>query len=809
MKKSLHATRLLLAQLKLAAMVAVFGALSTSSVAAQGNNGSEDDEVYVLNPFVVETDSVQGYATTSSLGASRIAVPVTELASTTVTINENLIEDTLAQDLRDTLNLIAGVVHGNQGTGNQLSQIFSLRGYTVNSATRDGLPSLMFTTVGGFDYSLVQRIEIIKGPNGVIYGSHNPGGVVNITSKMPLSEPMTKIEARVGSFDYYRAALDHSGLSSDKKFGYRLAATYWDWDGPAELPNEPGGTLVFNPSVSYSFDNGFRVWGYYAHVNDEATNRRPRLSYGFGMRTDEHLGRPVPHRRIAEEGETYSNLWQNLSSVEIDAFEVGTDKAFATDTFSGAFRFVARHEERLSNASRIRGTGQRNYLAANDVLIGTESRDLTIAQVDDELVRITRNSTRWDDLLNDTEQNFVGLDLTFDLNFLGARHQILTYAQWTDVETSDSIRTTDVNFTTLPQSVLDEFGWDNGRIEMWPNPTYAPINTEFMREFGGESLDRGTTVSTNEIFAWGAMDRISFLDNRLIFIGGLRHDSVDQSSVFSVELNPLIERSTLKDSDWTQKLGAVGKIYDTEKGEVALFYNNGETFTIESRIDKRKETQGQALPNRNTSTDEIGLKIDLFDSRVAATISYFDTEETNFLVGRRDDLAGTVTGIPAPEGSILGEAYLAPAGIRTSEGFEMDVTVSPLLGLNLVLSYSNIDTELTEGRVVGVPDETFGAFIHYRFQEGFLNGFSIAWQYNAWGDSDMEPSFAAPATDRSQLDGDSVQHLILGYELNENWKFGFKIDNLWDDFVVRPSTFWTGIGLEPERSFRLSVEYRM
>lgn len=770
---------------------------------AQQVSDSVEDDVVVLNPFTISSDSIKGYATTSSLGASRIAVPITELASSTITINENLISDTVAQDLRDTFNMVAGVTHGNAGTGNQISQLPSIRGYNLSEAQRDGLPSLMFTESGGFDYSLAERMEIVKGPAGVLYGSHSPGGVVNITSKTPLAQPKTMVEGRIGSFSRYRGSVDTSGLSQDGKLGYRFAGTYWDWDGPTSRPNEPGATTIINPSLSYELAEGLKIWAWYAHVDDQASNRRTANTYGFGMRTPEHLGRPVPHERILNQ----SNLWHNLSGVEIDSIEIGLEKVFSSTVFDGAFRLVARSEERDSDGSRIRGTGGRNYLAANDVLIGTESRDLTYAQVDDELVRITRNASRFDDRGNVTERDFIGADFTLNFDTGPVSQSLLTYVQYFDQTDVGRSRTIDISFPTLPAEVLAANGWDNGRIEVWPNATYAPIDLAFMQEYGGASIDRGSTTASDEQFAWGIMDRVSILDDRLIAIAGLRYDSVDGFSEFRVENNPNVTTSPLTDSEWSSKYGLVGKIYEGEHGEVSLFYNNAETFTIETRVDTRIATQGQSLPNRITTTNEFGLKTSLFGSRVVATIAVFDNEESNFLLSQRDDLAGTITGIPAPPGSILGEPYLAPAGTRSTEGWDIDLALNPVDGLDVILGYGEVDAAVTDGAIITIPEFTLGALLRYEVQNGPLEGFSAAWQFSQWGESEMDPGFSEPATDRTYLAGDSVHNLILGYRYNEHWNFRLKVANALDEYVVYPSQFWTAIGIAAERNYTFSASY--
>src|SRR5688500_20162901 len=66
-------------------------------------------EVIELSKFEVSATANRGYVTTSSMSASRIAVPITELPASVVVINEKLIADTVAFELRDTLSLVSGI----------------------------------------------------------------------------------------------------------------------------------------------------------------------------------------------------------------------------------------------------------------------------------------------------------------------------------------------------------------------------------------------------------------------------------------------------------------------------------------------------------------------------------------------------------------------------------------------------------------------------------------------------------------------------------------------------------------------------
>src|SRR4051812_48554786 len=81
----------------------------TSTVSSASSQPKTDETPVQLSAFEVAADAAQGYATTSATSASRLAVPITELSTSVIVINEKLIADLVAVDPEDTLNLIGGV----------------------------------------------------------------------------------------------------------------------------------------------------------------------------------------------------------------------------------------------------------------------------------------------------------------------------------------------------------------------------------------------------------------------------------------------------------------------------------------------------------------------------------------------------------------------------------------------------------------------------------------------------------------------------------------------------------------------------
>lgn len=77
----------------------------------------------------------------------------------------------------------------------------------------------------------IERIEVLKGPQGSTYGRNAIGGAVNITTKTPTNEYENRIQAGVAEGLFYSLAGVSSGPIVDDKLLYRAAVVYKDDDG--------------------------------------------------------------------------------------------------------------------------------------------------------------------------------------------------------------------------------------------------------------------------------------------------------------------------------------------------------------------------------------------------------------------------------------------------------------------------------------------------------------------------------------------------------------------------------------------------
>lgn len=765
----------------------------------QPGTPARDAEALQLSAFEVREETGSGYATSSSMTVSRIATKNTEIPVSAIVINERLIEDTLAVGIEETFNLISGMHHGNAGTGNQENNDFSLRGYTGSTASRDGVDDSLFTGAGGFDYSFVERIEVVKGPNGILYGTHMPGGVVNIVSKRPRARAFTKLSAMAGSWGFWRGEIDTSQfIDKDKRFSYRIAGAVSNTRGPIDWPGDPRlGFRGINSSILYRGKTGLEVWLWTAFVRD-SSSRAKHVVPGFATSVPVSASVPGPtgvplYDETVLSGGAGQNLIHAYSKVNTDTYELGSSKSFKFGPISLDARLIGRYRNQLSDASRVRATPDNKYLDAQGNLLNTglDNRFTNIATVQGRIASIYRERFQYDHRPVSRRDHNYGLDLNFTYTTGFVRHQTLVAGTYSvgHIDSDNS------NYVVNNGALLRAYGFETtgnlGRVFTYPidRVIYDISREDVMRDANAPSLQR--TLTDNETYGVGFMQRMGVLKNRVILVAGGRIQRVQSNQGRWDYVQQGVPTRTLQ-AKTSRKPGISGlvKFYQGEFGEAMAFANFNQTYTPVFTIDQRLATFGEKFPDRVAKANEFGIKLDLNRSRIVATASVFNNEETNYLVTIRDDNPGTITGRPD-------QNYQAPVGTRTSKGFEMDVNFKIWNGLEAIVSYGKVDTTLANGRrAEAIPYDTAGALVNYRWRTGWLKGFSTAYNYSRWGKSRLN------SRTYWEIDGGERHNLIFGYRWGRA-DIRLRIENIFDVRDPQPSSFDQSIAITNPTNYRL------
>ncbi|WP_324610761.1 TonB-dependent siderophore receptor, partial [Achromobacter xylosoxidans] len=97
-----------------------------------------------------------------------------------------------------------------------LTTAYYARGFKVDSYEQDGVPVLMGNQAASpQDMAVYERVEILRGANGLLHGAGNPAATVNLVRKRPQREFAFSGALSAGSWDRYRAEADLGGPLND------------------------------------------------------------------------------------------------------------------------------------------------------------------------------------------------------------------------------------------------------------------------------------------------------------------------------------------------------------------------------------------------------------------------------------------------------------------------------------------------------------------------------------------------------------------------------------------------------------------
>jgi len=181
------------------------------------------------SPAVVEIRGSMDYLGESGQAstATRTDQSLMDVAQSVQVIGPTVLEDLQIRNLDEALSLVSGIAQAPTRAGTQ--DAFVRRGFTGESSggtLRDGVRSIQARNFS----ATTDRIEVLKGPASTLYGIQEPGGVINVVSKAPLSRKRTELQVDTDEAGGYGAEFDHSGPIAGTDWSYRLVASTEDRD---------------------------------------------------------------------------------------------------------------------------------------------------------------------------------------------------------------------------------------------------------------------------------------------------------------------------------------------------------------------------------------------------------------------------------------------------------------------------------------------------------------------------------------------------------------------------------------------------
>ncbi|SDS20162.1 TonB-dependent receptor [Christiangramia echinicola] len=668
-------------------------------------------------------------------------------------ITSELLNEQIVTNFDDALKNSSGITKlwESTGRGGDGAGYYSLRGFPVQPTLVNGLQAV---TNGSPDPANIENIEVIKGPSGTLYGSSliSYGGLINITTKRPYDFFGGNISYTLGSFGLNRVAADiNTPLDKDGDVALRLNTAYQTQNSFQDAGHS--NSLFIAPSLKYKVNEKLSFLVNTEFYDGESTN--PTMLF---------VDRGAP-----------------LTVTNIEELNYDTSRSFTSNdltlenpTYSlqGQMNYEL-NENWTSQTAISRGSakskGYYSYLYESTRFF--EGLDEGI------VLRRYMNNQNSTTLTTDLQQNFIG-----DFEIFGMRNRMVAGLDYFQRETIDNgtgyVSNGDVyignaglqNVNEVVFGITDEASYitdgDSGILST------AAVDGLL------ENTDRNNTTTKEDIYS-AYVSNVLNITPALTAMASLRIDQFENESNSQTALSPKF-----------------GVVYQPIIDKVSVFANYMDGFSnvapSEAINQETGETRRITFDPEHASQFEFGTKLNFFNDKLFATLSYYDIQVENIVLGSGFEVTQD--------------------GTQYSRGFEARITASPLEGLNLVAGYSHNNSKVTEatenddflGRrpESAGPEDLANLWASYRFNDGLVDGFGIGFGGNYASENMV---FNRNTAGVFTLPSYTVLNAAVFYDVDK-FSINLKLNNLTNEDYFNG---WSTINPQAPRNFAAALTYKL
>jgi len=703
------------------------------STYAQETTAPNDDEIFHLSPFSVnESANIGRYQAVEASSGSRIRMNLMDSTQSISVLTNEFLRDIDTTQLLDAVKYTAGIGVSNSSN---IMDIMNIRGFQdYGRSTVDGLTQAIYINQ---DPIIIERMEVVKGPNAIIAPQGLPGGVINNVTKKPLFTNKGSASYQVGRYDSNRAEVDANYVVKDDKLALRVVGAVTDAD--RYLNDTAYQNITVMPMLTYRFSQAAELTAQVIAFNGNASDGQSPMSPYAAGRSNIRILDGIPR----DFGMLGRNLTRHESGQRVQLFFTGQ----ITDKLST--RVAAKWAERSARVSAM-DLGKLYDASGNEAPVV-------------ELNPIT-GEWEWNGTFNDNPRytlpgsvawitsDFANLqnDFVFEHNAQGWKSQ--TVVGYAINYSSEHNRGKD----HTPSALLD-----------FKDPNYTPplytLKPDWSYNFS--SVNRSQQVYLYQVF--------NLFDDRLVLSG-----SLSQNRYFSSNKENLGTSYTPEKAEVS--LPSAGIVYKITP-EVSLYYGYSEQEILGAA------NLVQLIPSHTSPTrqHEGGLRLKLFDGRLYTTLTYFDILQDGVWSESTENYVDPT----APKKPAL-------RSTRTAKGFEFEFAWSPTKNISVIGSYTDFKNRDQDNMVYGnVAERMAGIWGTYAFSDtGPLRGLSVGLGANYVGEraGDTQGSYTTPPPGFPPV---RVQPVFwypsytlveanVSYRFNKHWKAQLNIKNLLDrDYI--------------------------
>jgi iron complex outermembrane receptor protein len=743
----------------------IFASAATTTLPAQSAR-KPDDEVVKLSTFEVSGEKPNRYQASDVTSGGRIRTAIFDSPQTINVVTDALLKDVGAVRILDALKFIPGVTESTIPNG--LDRL-TVRGFQIDGSTIDGFYDI---TQANVDPVIIERIEVIKGPNAILSPTGSPGGTVNNVTKKPLFvAPQNSVRLDYGVFDAGSIEVDSTGRigQSDSKFAYRVVAAYRDYD--SYYGNTSTKRHTFAPSLSYLINPSTKLT-----VQAEFSDSQ---SGGYlGIPLDPSVGstnKAVLLAGVSPTAAVYADdIYRRDKKTSYQAFLTSE----LTEHLST--RVAARHNEYfLDDQSLVFNAiggagGARNPqtgLWTPGVIYGP-SPTFTPSPAPAPSRSFTRSG-----------------------NHRTATDKTIKFQNdWVYKRTINGIvSTTGAGFAYGRRKPATAQGLINSLLSNTPlnfdNIVLTPLT-----ETGTVSIKENIFELTKQYYA---NQSLSLMNDRIILSGGVSHFDARNSTI---RLLPGASSVYIDNNKNTLNYGIVVK----PTKDISLFFGHSENASPVSTNASPVGTPDFSVGEQN----EFGARVRLLEGRLQVAATHFDITQSAFSV---PNPANLVFPPPVPPAPLL-------YSDRAAKGWELEFTFEVAKGFTIIGNYTDFtNRDPNDVPFRGTAETSAAAWARYEFQGDSFRGWNVSLGANYVGErpGDSGSGFTAASTPTKlipnqpsfYLSARTLVDLSFGYT-RPTWSIQANVDNVFDtDYLAAGLTrtlVYPGTGI----NFRASVGYK-
>ncbi|MCT3759614.1 TonB-dependent receptor [Elizabethkingia anophelis] len=677
-------------------------------------------------------------------------------------VTHEIIEQQQAKQLSDVLQNVNGI-YVTSSRGNSQDS-FGGRGFILGNDNifKNGarVNSGVFPEVSG-----LERVEVLKGANAMLYGNTAAGGIINMVTKKPRFQTGGSFSLSGGSWNTYKPTFDVYGPIS-KDVAFRLNGTY---------------------ETAKSFRD---------HVSSEKIYLNPSILFNIGKKS-----------QLIVEGDYLINNFTpdfGIGSITNKDGSYSMNTLLPRNAFLGAnwqYQDVKQASTNITFNHQISNNWSLNVI--------TSYQNYTKDYFSTERVQWEydkNNRLNWKRPLNKTynEQNYTSFqaNVNGEFNTEKINHKVLIGAD-SDYGAADSYTYFNPsNNKTYGTGYIYGTGGGNGILYLDDTSTWSSGSIP------ASAIQDRNRIRTRRVGVY-VQDFIS-LTKEFKVLAGLRWSYIQNmptiNTNFRTNTKKLVDNSSTSDQALSPKVGLVYMPNDN----LSLFATYTNSFSANTGYDINRST----LKPTTIDQYEVGIKKNLWNNAIALNLSAYQILYKNYYQTAELNAGGQPNSDPNMKEF---------AGKMRSRGIELDITGNPSKNLSLIggISYNNsvyLDTPDNFGyvenqRIVRTPATTANLSAFYTLPK-YIKGLKIGASFYyigdrlaGWNDTKATNNSRNGVSRVFTLKDYTTFALSMGYDWKK-FSIQAKVNNLFDTVNYNVHENYSVNPIAP-RNYYFTLTYRL